>query len=63
MAIRQFYWEIIMAKEITARDREQDNRIWEQIRKKTEAIEYGTVVITVHDGRITQVEASSKIRF
>lgn len=52
-----------MAKDLTSKDREQDNRIWEQIRKKAESIEYGTVVITMHDGRITQIEASSKIRF
>ena len=55
--------EIHMAKEIVIRGKEQDNKIWEEIRKKVESTEYGTVVITVHDGRITQVEASTKIRF
>lgn len=52
-----------MAKDIVIKGKEQDNKIWEEIRKKVESTEYGTVVITVHDGRITQVEASTKMRF
>ncbi len=52
-----------MAKENIQKGKETDDRIWEEIRKKVESTEYGTVVITVHDGRITQVEASTKIRF
>ncbi len=52
-----------MAKETILKGKEQDNRIWEEIRRKVESTEYGTVVITVHDGRITQVEASTKMRF
>jgi hypothetical protein len=52
-----------MAKETVPKGKELDNKIWEEIRKKVEATEYGTVVITVHDGRITQVEASTKMRF
>ena len=41
-----------------------DNSIvWEKIREQVLDINYGSVVITVHDGKITQVETSKKIRF
>ena len=38
-------------------------KTWEVIRKQVDELKYGTVSITVHDGKITQVETSSKIRF
>lgn len=37
--------------------------VWRDIKNKTEGINYGSVVITVHDGMITQIEVSSKIRY
>lgn len=38
-------------------------KTWEVIKKQVGELKYGTVSITVHDGKITQVETSSKIRF
>ncbi len=37
--------------------------VWKKIREQVESIGYGSVIITVHDGKITQVETSKKIRF
>ena len=52
-----------MAKENVVKLPVADEKIWQQIREKTESIQYGTVTITIHDGRITQLETSSKTRF
>jgi hypothetical protein len=52
-----------MAKENVVKLPDTDEKIWQQIRQQTENIQYGTVTITIHDGRITQLEASSKTRF
>lgn len=38
-------------------------QIWQQIREKVDSIEYGTVIITVHGGKVTQLETSTKQRF
>lgn len=54
---------VIMAKANSANNSDSEEKIWQQIREKTDNIQYGTVTITVHDGRITQVEASTKLRF
>ena len=46
-----------VAEEITA-------EAWlEVVRRKVAAIRFGSVQITVHDGRVTQVEAVEKTRF
>ena len=37
--------------------------VWNDIRGKVESLKYGSVIITVHDGKVTQVEVSSKIRY
>ena len=37
--------------------------IWEKIKEQVTGLRYGNVNIVIHDGRITQVETSSKIRF
>ncbi|WP_081846598.1 YezD family protein [Butyrivibrio sp. AE3004] len=37
--------------------------VWKKIQKQVESLKYGTVTITVHDGKITQIETSSKLRF
>lgn len=40
-----------------------EEKIWQIIKRQVEELKYGTVLITVHDGKITQIETSSKIRF
>ncbi|MCR5343685.1 MULTISPECIES: YezD family protein [unclassified Butyrivibrio] len=40
-----------------------DEKIWEEIKKQVSEVKYGTVLITVHDGRIVQLEKSTKVRF
>lgn len=35
----------------------------EKIKELITGLKYGSVIITVHDGKITQVETSTKIRF
>jgi hypothetical protein len=47
----------------TQEDREELLRIWEKIKEQVEGLKYGSVNIIVHDGRITQVETNSKLRF
>jgi hypothetical protein len=37
--------------------------IWEKIKTAVDNLDYGSVIITVHDGKIVQVETSSKQRF
>lgn len=37
--------------------------IWEKIKAAVDNLDYGSVIITVHDGKIVQVETSSKQRF
>lgn len=36
---------------------------WEYVKKCLGAIDFGTVVITVHDGRVTQIDTTEKKRF
>ncbi|GIP63068.1 hypothetical protein J32TS6_16230 [Virgibacillus pantothenticus] len=36
---------------------------WEYVRKSLDAIDFGSVVITVHDGRVTQIDTTEKKRF
>ncbi len=40
-----------------------ENEIWADIRKKTGEVKYGSVTITLHDGRIVQVETNTKTRY
>ena len=40
-----------------------ESEIWADIRKKASDLKYGSVTITLHDGRIVQVETSSKTRY
>ena len=40
-----------------------EEKIWQIIREQVDELKYGTVIVTVHDGKITQVETSSKLRF
>ena len=39
------------------------DKIWDVIKSQVNDLKYGNVIITVHDGKITQVETSTKIRF
>ncbi|AUJ24236.1 MULTISPECIES: YezD family protein [Virgibacillus] len=36
---------------------------WEYVRKSLDAIDFGSVVITVHAGRVTQIDITEKKRF
>jgi hypothetical protein len=41
-----------------------DSKAWvEIVERQVRALKFGSVQITVHDGRVVQVETSSKIRF
>ncbi len=41
-----------------------DAEAWvEIVERQVRALKFGSVQITVHDGRVVQVETSSKIRF
>lgn len=44
-------------------EQEKNDRIWEEIRRETERLKYGSVLITVHDGKVVQIETSEKIRY
>lgn len=50
-----------MAGEMT--EQKIDQRILEEILNAIEAINYGEVVISIHDARIVQIERKEKKRF
>ncbi len=53
-----------MAKEGDAFVREKNSiDVWEDIKKKVNDLRYGSVSISVQDGKIVQVETSSKTRY
>ena len=52
-----------MAKDEGERNNKHTDEIWEKIKEQVTGLKYGNVNIIIHDGRITQVETSSKIRF
>ena len=39
-----------------------DSRVLEEVAKALSGLRYGSVEITVHDGKVTQIEAKKKIR-
>lgn len=43
--------------------RNNDDDIWEIIKEKVNEIQYGSVTITIHNGKIVQVDQNAKIRF
>jgi hypothetical protein len=50
-------------EQIGARERETDLPEWlELVRRQVSSLKFGTVQITVHDGRVTQVERVEKVR-
>ena len=40
-----------------------EDEIWNDIKKMVNDLSYGSLTITVHDGKIVQIETSSKIRY
>ena len=47
-----------------APDQASDDQEWlEVVRQKVAKLKFGSVQITVHDGRVTQVESIEKTRF
>jgi len=39
-----------------------DGRVLDEVAKALTGLRYGSVEITVHDGKVTQIEAKKKIR-
>lgn len=39
-----------------------DSRVLDEVAKALAGLRYGSVEITVHDGKVTQIEAKKKIR-
>ena len=39
-----------------------DRRVFDEVAKALTGLRYGSVEITVHDGKVTQIEAKKKIR-
>lgn len=39
-----------------------DRRVLEEVAKALSGLRYGSVEVTVHDGKVTQIEAKKKIR-
>ena len=49
---------------MSALNASNDPEPWlEVVRRKVATIRYGSVLVTVHDGHVTQVEAVEKTRF
>ncbi len=44
-------------------DKDEEEKIWKKIKEKSREIEYGSLIITIHDKKIVQMETSSKQRF
>jgi hypothetical protein len=41
----------------------QDKRVLDEVVKALESLRFGSVEITVHEGRVTQIERKEKVRF
>lgn len=54
-----------MARENNVNDRKikKEDEIWQDIREIVHNLSYGSLTITVHDGKIVQTETSSKVRY
>ncbi|SFU55006.1 hypothetical protein SAMN02910342_00892 [Butyrivibrio sp. INlla21] len=52
-----------MAKAEIPKTTEVDEALLESIVESIKSIQYGTITITVHDGKVTQLETSRKQRF
>jgi len=40
-----------------------ENQVIKEVAKSLSGLRYGSVEITVHDGKVTQIESRKKIRF
>jgi len=45
------------------KDRRIDSKVCEEIFKTIQKIEYGEVVVTIHDSKVVQIEKKEKKRF
>lgn len=54
---------LYMAKENREDFWESNEKIWEQIKNQVESIKFGNVSITIHEGKIVQLETVKKQRF
>lgn len=52
-----------MANLVKAGEKRPLTDVWTEIRKDVESLNYGTVLITVHEGKVVQIETSTKTRF
>ncbi len=52
-----------MAKENREDFWESNEKIWEQIKNQVDGIKFGNVSITIHEGKIVQLETVKKQRF
>lgn len=55
--------EVKMANPEKAGIKHSSSDVWAEIRKDVEGLSYGTVLITVHDGKVVQIDTSTKTRF
>ena len=39
-----------------------EEKVWQQIRAALEQIQYGSVTVVVHEGRVVQIETNEKKR-
>ncbi len=53
----------IMAKTEALNTTEVDAKVLEEILQSIKSVKYGTITITVHEGKVTQLETSRKLRF
>ena len=49
-------------KETTASEQKSLQKILEEIQRAIENIRFGSIEITVHEGRVTQIERREKLR-
>ena len=52
-----------MAKAEISKITQIDEKVLEGVVESIKSIQYGTVTITVHEGKVTQIETSRKQRF
>ncbi len=43
-------------------DFHKNEKVWENIKRVVNSLEYGSVMITVHNGKIVQIDTTSKQR-
>lgn len=65
-----YKFQIILVLVLFTMKRREDEKMskldevqWQYLKKSLDEMEYGSVVITVHDGRVTQIDTTEKKRF